>query len=256
MPAVALADGEHSNAEVSARADQAFRRGVESKTRLLEARTHFAEAADSCLELHRRGVRNPALYRNLGNAAVLADRWPEAIWAYHIGLKLDPNDGELRSHLAFVRGKTLYPASGKGQPEPDNWPPTLYRPTTLELAAIAGVFYVLAWTLGACAYLRRTPRLYVATTLAIVVAVFACIAFWRAVEQAEVDRRTPLVIVAENTPLYRGNGASYPPHPEAPILPRGMEVRQQHRRGNWLQVRLSSGEIGWLPRSRVLIVEP
>jgi hypothetical protein len=256
MPAVALADGERSDAEVAAQAERAFRQGVESKTRLLEARKHFGDAADHCLELHRRGVRSPALYRNLGNAALLADRWPEAIWAFHIGLKLDPNDRELREHLAFVRGKTLYSASGQAQPEPDIWPAPLYRPTLLELTVLSAFSYVLTWIGVAFAFLRRTSRIYVATALAVLVAVAAGIAFWHTLEQADLDRRTPLVIVAENTPLYRGNGTSYPQHPEQPTLPRGMEVRQQHRRGNWLQVRLTSGEIGWLPRSRVLIVEP
>jgi hypothetical protein len=256
LPAVALADGERSDAEVAAQAERAFRQGVESKTRLLEARKHFADAADLCLELHRRGVRSPDLYRNLGNAAVLADRWPEAIRAYHVGLKLDPNDRDLHAQLAFVRGKTLYPASGKGQLEPDNWLASVYRPTMLELSAIAAFFYVLTWICAAFAFFRRTARLYVATALAACVAILSGAALWQTREQADLDHRTPLVIVAENTPLYRGNGSSYPPHPEAPTLPRGMEVRQQHRRGNWLQVRLTSGEIGWLPRERVLIVEP
>jgi hypothetical protein len=256
MPAVAWADGEQSDAEVAAQAATAFQRGVECKTRLLEARKHFGEAADACTELHRRGVRSPALYRNLGNAAVLADRWPEAIWAYHVGLTLNPNDPELGEHLAFVRGKTLYPASGKGQPEPEIWPVWLYRPTMFEFAAIAGVSYLFAWLSGMFAILRRTSRSYVVTTLAALLAVTSGIVFGQALDKAEADRRTPLVIVAENTPFYRGNGTSYPQHPDLPILPRGMEVRQQHRRGNWLQVRLTSGEIGWLPRNRVLIVEP
>jgi hypothetical protein len=256
MPAVAFADGERSDGEVAAQAERTFRQGVESKARLLEARKHFADAADSCLELHRRGVRSPALYRNLGNAAVLADRWPEAIWAYHVGLKLDPNDRELREHLAFVRGKTLYPASGKGQPEPDHWPAALDRPSLFELSTIAATAYVLFWICAAFAFLRRSVRLYVTAVFAAFVAIVSAIALWQALEQAEVDRRTPLVIVAENTPLYRGNGASYPQHPDMPMLPRGMEVRQQHRRGSWLQVRLTSGEIGWLPHNRVLVVEP
>jgi len=256
VPAAATAGSEGADAEIAAQAERAFRQGVESKTRLLEARKHFADTADLCLELHRRGIRSADLYRNLGNAAVLADRWPEAIWAYHVGLKLYPNDAELHAQLAFVRGKVLYPASGKGQPEPDYWPVWLYRPTVLELSTIAAFFYALTWIGAAAAVFRRATRIYLATAIALLVAVASGLALWHALEQADLDRQAPLVIVAENTPLYRGNGTSYPPHPDMPILPRGMEVRQQHRRGTWLQIRLTSGEIGWLPRSRVLVVEP
>src|SRR5208283_5028376 len=101
--------------EILAQAEAAFQRGVENKSRFLLARTHFSEATNRYLELHQRRVRTPALYRSLGNAALLADRWPEAIWAYHVGLKLDPNDASLREHLAFARAKVLYPASGEGR---------------------------------------------------------------------------------------------------------------------------------------------
>jgi hypothetical protein len=103
LPATAHAQAStESDAEVLAQAETAFRLGVENKTRILQARTHFYLATDAYLELHRRGVRSPALYLNLGNAAVLADRWPEAVWAYHVGLKLDPNHAGLREHLAFA----------------------------------------------------------------------------------------------------------------------------------------------------------
>jgi hypothetical protein len=85
------------------------------------------------------------------------------------------------------------------------------------------------------------------------VAGFGC---WHMLEQADIDRRTPLVVLQENTSFQRGNGVNYPQQSDLPVLPRGLEARQLHRRGSWLQLRLSSGEIGWVPRSAVLVVEP
>jgi hypothetical protein len=79
---------------------------------------------------------------------------------------------------------------------------------------------------------------------------------WHDQRQADIDRRTPLVVIAANTAFYQGNAASYPQHASLPIVPRGLEARQIHARGNWLQIRLSTGEVGWLPRRQVLIVEP
>jgi hypothetical protein len=78
---------------------------------------------------------------------------------------------------------------------------------------------------------------------------------WRAGQHAEFDRRTPLVVVAENTAVYRGNATSYLQHSTLPIVPRGLEARQIHTRGGWLQIRLSTGEVGWIPHSQALIVE-
>jgi hypothetical protein len=245
-----------ANEQLADRAEAAFRQGVENKTRFVLARRSFSEAADAYVELHQQGVRSPALYRNLGNAALLADRWPIALWACHVGLAIDPNDRALRDQLAFVRAKVRYPASYVARPEADSWPLWLHRPTILELSGITAFSYVLTCIAAACAFFRRTFRLYCLTAFALLVSAAFGIALWHAVEQAEHDRQTPLVIVVEPSSLYRGNGASYPYHPGLPVLPRGLEVRQRLRRGNWLHVRLTSGEVGWLPIERVRIVEP
>src|SRR5437867_3151658 len=106
-----------ANDLILAVAQDSFRAGVLHKNKLLQARKDFGKATDAYLELHNRGIRNPALYHNLGNAAVLADRWPEAIWAYHVGLKLDPNYADLRAHLTHARRKVLYPTGGQGRLE-------------------------------------------------------------------------------------------------------------------------------------------
>lgn len=244
-------------------AEIAFNKGIESKSRILQARKHFSDSTDIYLRVHQKGqrtpdwtARSPALYLNLGNAATLADRWPEAIWAYHQGLKLDPNDLRLREHLAFVRGKVIYPPAGQGRPEPDPWPPWLYRPTEVEYAIFAAIAYGLACLLGTLAWMRSSGRLAVIACLILALALAAAFGLWRLHAQAAADRDTPLVVLRENTPFHRGNGPSYPQHPVLPILPRGMEVRQQHRRGSWLQVRLTTGEIGWISASSALIVEP
>jgi hypothetical protein len=257
LPAFAHAqESTRSDAEVFAQAETAFRLGVENKTNLLQTRRHFSEATDACFELHRRGVRSPALYLNLGNAAVLADRWPEAVWAYHVGLKLDPNDAGLRDHLAFARGKVLYPASGQGRPDADAWPAWLHRPTVYELFCIGNFSYLLAWVAGTSALLARSSRLVLAAGVWLLIAALCGGALGLQLEQADADRQTPLIVLANNAEFYRGNGASYPQHPAMPVLPRGLEARQVHRRGGWVQIRLTTGEVGWVPLDRVLVVEP
>lgn len=251
-----------SDAEVLAQAEAAFQRGVQDKSRFLLARKHFSESADRYLELHRRDVRSPALYGSLGNAAMLADRWPEAIWAYHMGLALDPNDAVMREHLDFARRKVLYPPSGEGRPDADTWPDWLHRPTILESWCVFAACYcaaLLTATLGFLWRRRRTERdltgLWLIVLAELLVAAVAAVALWHAQAQFELDNRTPLVVIAENTAFYQGNATSYPQHATLPMLPRGMEVRQIHRRGAWLQIRLSTGEVGWVPLEGALVVQ-
>src|SRR5207237_7950749 len=67
------------------------------------------------------------------------------------------------------------------------------------------------------------------------------------------DRSHPLVIILdEGTPLYSGNGPNYSQHEEMPTLPAGLEARLLYRRGRWLQIELSSGDVGWVPVDAVL----
>jgi hypothetical protein len=62
-----------------------------------------------------------------------------------------------------------------------------------------------------------------------------------------------LVVIAEDGVLLRrGNGTAYPPRYEA-ALNRGVEARLRFARGDWLQIELPSGEVGWVPRSAVLV---
>jgi hypothetical protein len=243
-----------TNDDVAALAEAAFRQGVEHRSQLLAARKHFSRATDLYRDLHRRGVRSTALYLNLGNAAVLADRWPVAIWAYHLGLKLDPNDRTLREHLAFVRAKVIYPPAGQGRLEPDPWPAWLHRPTTNEWILLFLASWLLFWVIAATGLALRSWKTLLAAVGASILPMAAGIYMQDNREQQ--DRDMPLVIVADNSPFYRGNGTSYLQHPILPTLPRGLEVRQLHCRGDWLQVRLTTGEVGWLPLQNVLVVEP
>lgn len=256
MPTIAQAVTRYSNEEILAKAEAAFRQGVESQPRLLEARKHFSRATDYYLQLNDgpRYVSSPGLYRSLGNAAMLADRWPEAIWAYQCGLRLDPNDRTMRDHLAFARAKVLYPPAGQGRPERETWPDWLHRPTVKELLWFGGSSYILFCIIGTCAIVKRQQGLLVLTIMLGLVTTGAAAGFWHELRQVELDRQTGLVVLVQNADFYRGNATSYPKHYTTPLLPRGLEARQLHVRGRWLQIRLTTGETGWVHENNVLRV--
>jgi hypothetical protein len=60
------------------------------------------------------------------------------------------------------------------------------------------------------------------------------------------------VVAQDGVLLRKGNGFSYPLRAETP-LNRGAEARLRHERGDWLQVVLTTGEIGWLPKASTII---
>jgi hypothetical protein len=63
-----------------------------------------------------------------------------------------------------------------------------------------------------------------------------------------------VVIARDGVLLRRGSSRAFPPRYET-RLKAGMEGRLLFERGGWLQVELSGGEVGWVPRSAVVVDE-
>jgi hypothetical protein len=248
---------ELSDAAILERADTELQEGMKLRTSRQQARPHFANAAVYFEELRRRGVGNPLLYRNLGNAYLLADDVPYAILSYHRGLRLAPSDSTLRESLAEARERVVYPPSGDlGRPPSDTRPPWLphVRSGWLLIAAIVG--YVLG-CLGVTRWLMvRRGRLLSGGIMALLLA--GVLSGWLMVRAGDERERKdhPLVVIArDGVLLRRGNGLVFPPRYETP-LNRGVEGRLLFKRGGWVQIELAGGEIGWLPREAVLVDSP
>ncbi len=63
-----------------------------------------------------------------------------------------------------------------------------------------------------------------------------------------------MVIAADGVLLRRGDGLAYMPRYDTPVN-RGVEARLLFARGDWLQIELAAGEVGWVPRRLVLLDE-
>jgi hypothetical protein len=254
LPAADLAD--LPDGEVADRAAAAFAEGVRLREDDTQARPHFAAAAAGYEELWRRGIHNTALARNRGRAWLLAGDLPRALLACRAGLRLAPGDRALRDDLAALRELVVYPPySALGKPAVENRPPWWPSLGPGTLTAAAAVFYSLA-CVGLTRWLMaRRGTLLVSAGLSLVAA--GGLAFFAAVagrqERQEVEH-PPAVIAADGVRLRRGDGPAYPPRYDTP-LNRGVEARLLFARGDWLQVELAGGEVGWVPRRSVLTEE-
>jgi hypothetical protein len=254
LAAAASEPAELDAAELAARAEAAFAEGVRLRDDGEQARPHFRQAAAGLDELNRRGVRNPALFRSLGNAHLLADELPQAILAYRRGLRLAPGDASLQAGLAAARERVEYaPGSSLGKPMPEDHPPWLPRPSPRTLFLSAAGLYGAGWLcLGRWLMARRGRTLFLGL-LALAGAAALGVGLVVLVRGERAEAVAPLVVVAaDGVPLRLGDGPSYPSRFDAP-LNRGVEARLRVERDGWLQIELSGGEIGWVPRDRVLI---
>jgi hypothetical protein len=254
-PASSLA--QDSDEQVLARAEAAFRQGVQVRARPAEARSHFAAAAEAYHELHTRGLASAALYRNEAQAALLAGWLAQAIRAYRLGLDLAPEDLSLQEGLEYARDQVNYPPGARTRPPAPSWPAWLPWPTPLTHLALAFAAYTLTCAVATRWLMTRRASL-AAVAAAAGVAALVLGGAWmvRQREQASMSRHPLVVVAADGAALRTGNGSSYPRHDELPGLARGMEARQLFRRGDWLQIEIPGGATGWVRRADVLAEQP
>ncbi|HEV3081417.1 MAG TPA: hypothetical protein VGY66_16685 [Gemmataceae bacterium] len=242
------AEHEASNADLLQAAETAFTRGLAARTNSGDAKAFFQESVTSYGQLWQRGVRNPALLGNLGNAALLAGDLPRAILAYRMGLRLAPNDRVLQSHLQLARAQVDYlEQSSFARPPAEQHPPWLPRvPAGLQLLT-AFVSYGVLWLALTRWWMFHSSRWLLAAGLAAALAGLLATSLFVETRWNREDAVHPVIIIADDGVLVRtGNGLSYPPRYETP-LNRGVEARLLHARGAWLQIELSGGEVGWVP---------
>ena len=243
------------NANVRARqAETAFRLGVQTKDTPDLSVPHFREAARCYKRLFEHGIHSPALFRNWGKAEFLADRLPQAILVWRLGLREYPHDADLWQNLQYARRTVTYPTNQKVQPPAPDWPPMLPQPTLWHLLVCLTFFVTICCAvLARWWWVRRWHYLLWASLT--VVGIVVVINGWILLQfHIRKIRNQPVVVIAvERVSFQCGNGDSYPPNPEIPVLSRGMEAGLLFEREDWLQIELADNRIGWVPRSAVLI---
>jgi hypothetical protein len=166
---------------------------------------------------------------------------PELITKYRLLLRTNPDNHLARARLRAQRDLVPYPSNDMRPDEP--WSLILILQSLLWLIIIALGFVVaevIRW------WLTRRLAVLINAVAALVAA--GILLGWR--ERAR-NEETPVVVVARETALRRGNGEEYPKRIDVP-LPAGVEMRRLHERHGWLQVELANGVVGWVARDAVI----
>ena len=185
----------------------------------------------------------------VGQASYLAGDNPAAITAFRSGLEHFPGDAELLSGLRHCRADAR--AMGVTATPPEGLRQRLNPRQRWAWAAIAMSFLAFGvW--------NRFTVCWRTGTVCLAIGILGLIGFaaweWKCERERNEDRIDLPCVVHEESVLRTGNGETYPPRLPASI-PAGTEVRRVAERGGWVQIRMESGEIGWLTEPQLLAVQ-
>jgi tetratricopeptide (TPR) repeat protein len=195
------------------------------------------------------GVKNASVYYNLGNCYYQIGEVGKAVLNYKRALILAPRDEDVRANLDFLRSSVGLrdTTDSFGLSALAQLPGRIASPREWQMLFYVG-YYLSAVCLLAVLFVGGLPRRYALRALSVLV-VFA-IACWLFAERgrSRFSSGTEGVVVVNRSEFMSGPGAAFD---ELARLPDGAEVSLRTRSGIWMEVKLTSGEIGWVKESNL-----
>ena len=215
----------------------------------------FAGAADSYNAVLEGGFESAAVYYNLANAHVRLGGLGEAVLNYERAARLDPGNDDIRANLALVNQRLL----DRIEPMPrfwllsvfDWWMGLIPRGVLTGLAVAcylllgaALVMIVLRRPGGWRRGLKRT-----AYAAGVVTAVLGATLMVRETGLAEPEEAVVMAAEARvlSAPSEEGGLTVFTLH-------EGTKVRIDRRAGEWVEIVLADGKVGWLPAQVLEVV--
>lgn len=198
-------------------------------------------------QIHAQGYEAPDLYYNMGNAAFRSNKLGYAVLYYNKALKLDPAHEEAQKNLAYV---SRYKEDQLEQV------PELFIKTWVR--SMVGLFSVQTWSYLAIIlfgiFLVALLIYIFALRLSIkkagfftglIVLVLFVISFFAALDRNhEIVAPDHAVVVAPSVVVKSSPSIS---GTDLFVLHEGTEINVTDHVGDWSEVRISDGRIGWVP---------
>lgn len=241
---VALEDSEEANLAVTAAEayrSQDFKRSIELYEKLI----------NESISLNRVSAQ---LYYNLGNAYFRDNQLGQAILNYERALLLDPGDSDIRHNLRFANNRKVDRITPAGDIFISNWFKAirnLYSSNTWAIIAIISfVLFILllaAYLFVSVIWIRKTA-FYSAIVIFLLMIVFNIFSFSQKREQIRGD--TAIVMVGS-----AGVNASPDDNSnELFELHEGTKVKIKNSDGNWFEIEIDNGSVGWTRKDNIEIV--
>lgn len=194
------------------------------------------------------------LYYNLGNACYRDNQLGKAILNYERALLLDPGNGDIRHNLRFAQNRTVDRIDTASDLFLSNWYRNIRNLFGSDQWAKAGIvlFILFLGCVGIYLFVSRLwvrkSAFYTGLVLFFLVIVVNLFAFS---QKKERQQRDAAIVMA--------GAASVNASPDANSkklfeLHEGTKVKIRNRDGNWFEIRIADGSVGWIQQENVEII--
>ncbi len=221
---------------------------------LLYQQQDFQGARDKYLQIESQGEVSSALYYNLANSYYKIGSMGKAILYYERALRLDPGDDDIQANLRAANQATADQITPPQEFELARWMfRLLYAISTPSLIKPAAALYLTACILLTVGIVSRSPRITRICKRGSLAAGAVLLATLSIAGAQWVDSRNRVEAVVMESEL-RAMGAPDDGGIELFRIHEGTKVRVDQSTGEWIEIALLDGKVGWVRRESVEII--
>jgi len=212
---------------------------------------HYADAIELYEQLINNGLESPELYYNLGNSYFKINDLPSAILYFEKAIKLDPSDEDVTFNLKVAN--SMIPDKIEEVPVMfyKRWWNSIYDLFGANMWAKLSIICLIAFLLMLAIYFAGNSYFIKKTFfwVALIFFVFTIFSFSFSFQKYNTSVDTKEAIVFDPTITVK----SSPDEGSIDlfVIHEGTKLTILDHIGNWYEIRIANGSVGWLPVSSI-----
>ena len=209
----------------------------------------YLEAIDSYMQVLDLGYESASLYYNIGNACFKLEDYPSAILYYEKAKRISPNNEDILNNLSVANTKIV----DKIEPVPElffkKWWRAFYNMFSTDTwAGISVGGFMLFFILLAFYLLSRFIRIRkIAFYTGMVIFALTFFTFLVSLQKYKTFHNEKEAIIF--IPTITVKSSPNPNSVDLFVIHEGSKVEIKDQVGEWYEIRIANGSVGWLPAS-------
>lgn len=218
------------------------------------ARNDFEKAAKLYEEVLASGVEAPEVYYNLGNTYYRLNKPGLSILNYERARKLAPNDADIKHNLELANQRITDKIDPVPQLFIEEWKSDFLNMFSATGWAVVCIILFICFLLMLALFITgtRTGIRQMGFWSGIVLLAFTVVSFFMARRQNIILMEAQEAVVTTSSVTVKGS-----PNEKGTklfVIHEGTKVEIEEIEGNWVEVKIANGNVGWVPASSITFI--